>query len=341
MKALVYTANQEMTYRDEPPPRPGPGDALVAIESVGICGSDMHAYLGHDPRRVPPLILGHEAVGTVLEGAQPGQAVVLNPLITCGECVECLGGRQNLCTHRELIGMVRPGAFAEQIAIPETNLIPVPAGMDADKAALTEPGATALHAVALAEKSLARPISESRALVFGAGSVGLLTALILLDKGIAEIHLAETNALRRDTAGVGITGGVTDGVATGVRCRVFDPLSDPPEADGFDAVFDAVGNAHTRRAAVQCVRPGGAIVHIGLADAEGDLDVRRMTLQEITFIGCYTYTPVDLRITLDKLHSGALGDLRWLEQRPLADGAQAFKELLAGACPAAKIVLRV
>ena len=214
MKALVYTANQEMTYRDEPPPRPGPGDALVAIESVGICGSDMHAYLGHDPRRVPPLILGHEAVGTVLEGAQPGQAVVLNPLITCGECIECLGGRQNLCALRELIGMVRPGAFAEQIAIPETNLIAVPAGMDADKAALTEPGATALHAVALAEKSLARPISESRALVFGAGSVGLLTALILLDKGVAEIHLAETNALRRDTAEVGVAG-VTGRPASG------------------------------------------------------------------------------------------------------------------------------
>lgn len=335
MKALVYTANEEMTYRDEPPPRPGPGDALVAIESVGICGSDMHAYLGHDPRRVPPLILGHEAVGTVIQGSQPGRAVVLNPLITCGECRECLGGRQNLCARRELIGMIRSGAFAEQIAIPETNLIPVPAGMSTDKAALTEPGASALHAVSLAEKSLARPVSESRALVFGAGSVGLLTALVLLDKGVGEVHLAETNALRRGTAEAGVAG------VTNAGCRVFGPLSDPPEAAGFDAVFDAVGNAHTRRAAVQCVRPGGVIVHIGLADAKGGLDVRRMTLQEITFIGCYTYTPVDLRITLDKLHSGALGELNWLEQRPLADGAQAFKELLAGACPAAKIVLRV
>ena len=96
MKALVYTANEEMTYRDEPEPVPGHGDALIAIESVGICGSDMHAYLGHDERRVPPLILGHEAVGTVLEGTSAGQRVVLNPLITCGVCDECLGGRQNL-----------------------------------------------------------------------------------------------------------------------------------------------------------------------------------------------------------------------------------------------------
>lgn len=332
MKALVYTANQEMTYRDEQPPRALPGEALIAIESVGICGSDMHAYLGHDPRRVPPLILGHEAVGTVLEGSKPGQSVVLNPLITCGACIECLDGRQNLCAQRDLIGMVRPGAFAEQIAIAETNLIPVPAGMPAHKAALTEPGATALHAVSLAEKSLARPISESRALVFGAGSVGLLTALILLDKGVGEIHLAETNALRRNALATN---------EAGIGCRVFDPLANPPEANHFDIVFDAVGNAHTRRAAVECARPGAVIAHIGLMDSKGDMDVRRMTLQEITFIGCYTYTPVDLIMTLNKLHSGALGALNWLEQRPLKNGAQAFQALLAGDCAAAKIVLTV
>ena len=329
MKALVYTANQEMTWRDEPPPGRRPGDALIAVDSVGICGSDMHAYLGHDPRRVPPLILGHEAVGTVLEGAHPGDRVVLNPLITCGECADCLGGRQNLCAQRDLIGMYRPGAFAEQIAIPETNLISLPAGMDARKAALTEPGATALHAVGLAEKSLARPISEARALVFGGGSVGLLTALILTDKGVGEIHLAETNARRRAT------------VQDHSDCHVFDPLTAPPQTNAFDVVFDAVGNSHTRTTGIECARPGAVLVHIGLMDESGAIDVRRMTLQEITFIGCYTYTPLDLRITLDKLHSGALGKLDWLEQRPLADGAQAFTELLAGECAAPKIVLTV
>ena len=198
MKALVYTANQEMTYREEAEPSPASGDALVAIESVGICGSDMHAYLGHDERRVPPLILGHEAVGAVLEGSNPGQRVVLNPLITCGVCDECLGGRQNLCAERDLIGMYRAGAFAEKIALPEGNLIPLPEGMPGEHAALTEPGATGLHAVRLAERVVSRPLSESRALVIGAGSVGLLTALILQDKGVENIVIAETNPLRRE-----------------------------------------------------------------------------------------------------------------------------------------------
>ncbi len=327
MKALVYTANEEMTYRDEPEPVTQPGDALISIEAVGICGSDMHAYLGHDERRVPPLILGHEAVGTVLEGGESGQRVVLNPLITCGVCDDCLGGRQNLCAERDLIGMYRAGAFAEKIAIPRRNLIPVPDGMPSAHAALTEPGATGLHAIALAERVLARPLSEARALVFGAGSVGLLTALLLRDKGVGEVVVAETNPLRREL------------VAASCGFAPIDPRDEAPAAQAFDCVFDAVGGAATRAQSIAAVKSGGVIVHIGLMDSQGSMDVRSMTLREITFIGAYTYTPVDLRATLAKLASGALGSLDWIEQRPLESGAGAFAELLDGQCAAPKIVL--
>ncbi len=329
MKALVYTANQQMTYRDEPDPAPGQDEALVAVQSVGICGSDMHAWMGHDPRRIPPLILGHEAVGVVLQGSKPGSRVVLNPLITCGTCDDCSGGRQNLCAHRDLIGMVRAGAFAEQVAIPERNLIEVPDGMDAGKAALTEPGATALHAVSLGEKASARPVSEAKALVIGAGSVGLLTALILLDKGTVRVDLAETNPLRRQT------------VIDHTDCRVFDPIENPPAENDYDLVFDAVGNANTRNTSIASARPGSTIVHIGLMDNKGSMDVRRMTLQEITLIGCYTYSPLDLRVTLRKLHSGALGTLDWIESRPLGDGGGAFDEIHNGYCAAPKVVLQI
>jgi alcohol dehydrogenase len=328
MKALVYTANEEMTYREEAEPVPQSGDSVVAIESVGICGSDMHAYLGHDERRVPPLILGHEAVGTVIDGPREGQRVVLNPLITCGVCDACLDGRQNLCAERDLIGMYRAGAFAEKIAIPERNLIPVPEGMAGAHAALTEPGATGLHAVLLAERVLSRPLSEAGALVIGAGSVGLLTALILRDKGVEEIVVAETNPLRRQL------------VEQHCDFTLLDPRAESAAAQHFDCVFDAVGGAATREQAVLACRSGGVIVHIGLMDNRGGLDVRSMTLREITFIGTYTYTPVDLRVTLGKLHSGALGSLGWVEQRPLAAGAEAFGDLLKGQCAAPKIVLQ-
>jgi alcohol dehydrogenase len=301
---------------------------VVDIDAVGICGSDMHAYLGHDPRRVPPLVLGHEAAGTVIDGPRAGERVVINPLITCGQCAPCLGGRSNLCAQRDLIGMYRPGAFAERIAIPERNLITIPDGMDPAHAALTEPAATAVHAVNLAARTTARPLAEGTALVLGGGSVGLFAALALADHGVTGVQLAETNALRRASA-----------QSTGVL-QAFDPIASPPEADSFDVVIDAVGGKVTRQSASAAVRAGGVIMHIGLMDNDGGLDIRRITLSEITVIGTYTYTHLDMQVTLRKLHSGAFGDFAWLEQRPLGDGAQAFDDLLNARSAAPKIVLR-
>lgn len=328
MRALVYTANKEVTYREEPDPVPQPGEVVVRIEAVGICGSDMHAYVGHDPRRVPPLILGHEAAGTVVDGPAAGRRAVLNPLITCGRCNECLGGRSNLCAQRDLIGMYRPGAFAERICLPEINLIDIPDGMDSAHAALTEPAATALHAVNLAGKATHRPLAELEVLVFGGGSVGLFSALALKNQGVDRIHLAETNGLRRETASqVNVA-------------RVFDPLAQAPEETAFDVVVDAVGGTATRAASMNSVRPGGVVMHIGLMDNEGGFDARKMTLQEITIIGTYTYTAVDLRAAVNKIHSGSFGNLSWLEQRPLESGPGAFDDLLHGRSGAPKIVLR-
>jgi len=328
MKALVYTANEEMSYRDEPEPVVQPGDALVAVEAVGVCGSDLHAYLGHDERRVPPLILGHEAVGTVLEGRDRGQRVVLNPLITCGVCEQCSRGRENLCSKRELIGMRLAGAYAERIAIPEKNLIAVPDGMPSQHAALTEPAATGLHAVALAERIADRPWSESRVLVFGAGSVGLSTALLLQHKGVSEVTIVETNPLRRSL------------VEQHCDLDVVDPLKQQLDPQAFDAVFDAVGGAVTRNQAIAATKSGGVIMHIGLMDSDGPLALRAMTLREITFVGTYTYTPSEMSETLAKLHSGAFGRLGWIETRLLEHGSEVFRDLVQGRCPSPKVILR-
>ena len=107
MKALVYTGTEEVIYRDEPKPSdPADGDVLLDIDACGLCGSDMHAYHGLDARRVPPLILGHEAVGVVQNGPRSGERVIVNPLISCGKCMDCIAGRSNLCADRELIGML-------------------------------------------------------------------------------------------------------------------------------------------------------------------------------------------------------------------------------------------
>jgi alcohol dehydrogenase len=329
MKALVYTDTLELQYRDEPDPAPIAGEALIKIEAVGICGSDMHAYHGHDARRVPPLILGHEAVGVVQNGAQAGRRVVLNPLITCGFCNHCASGRSNLCAQRELIGMRRAGAFAQFINIPERNLLDIPQDMDSVTASLTEPAATSLHAIYLAECILLRPLSECRALILGAGSIGVFAALMLRDKGCKTIYLGDTNPLRRATA------------AQLPGIEVYDPLGDDlPEAASFDLVIDAVGSGRTRAASSALVAAGGIISHVGLQDNEPGLDTRRLTLEEITFLGNYTYSVTDLRAAIVLLYSGALGSLEWVESRALADGADAFRQIHEGSAAAAKIVLQ-
>ncbi|OED36779.1 galactitol-1-phosphate 5-dehydrogenase [Chromatiales bacterium (ex Bugula neritina AB1)] len=328
MKALVYTGTEQVQYRDEPTPGdPVGGEVLIQIDACGLCGSDMHAYHGLDARRVPPLILGHEATGVVKSGPRSGERVILNPLISCGKCFDCLSGRTNLCADRELIGMRMPGAFAEQIVIPEQNLLAMPADMNVAHASLTEPTAVSLHCVALVEAILARPISEARALVIGAGAIGALAALVLQGKGCSEVFIGDTNSLRRATAEKYNFG------------QVYDPLSTEPPAGSFDVVIDAVGSGRTRSACSRLVKAGGVICHAGLQDDAEGLDTRRLTLQEVTFIGAYTYTVADLMASVDAIYNGKLGSLEWIESRPLSDGASAFSDVHNGVTGAPKIVL--
>ena len=328
MKALVYTDTQVMQYRDESQPQAGPDEVLLRVAATAICGSDMHAYHGLDERRVPPLILGHEVAGYVTGGDLDGQLAVVNPLMTCGRCVHCLSGRTNLCGERELIGMYLAGAYAEYVVIKTASLLLPKQTIEPWIASLTEPTATALHAIALIERISYRPLSEQRVLVIGGGAIGLLAALILSAKGCFDIDLAETNALRRQT------------VAEQKVAQVFDPLSsDAPARVGYDVVIDCVGSGATRRMASEQVAAGGIISHVGLQNSQEGLDTRRLTLQEVTLLGNYCYTQQDMQASLDMLELGRLGDLAWVERRALSAGVQAFSDLHDGRVAAAKIVL--
>jgi alcohol dehydrogenase len=328
MKALVYTATNKVIYREEPNPVPGPGESLIKVEASGICGSDMHAYHGKDPRRMPPLILGHEVAGTVVSGEAEGQRSVINPLITCGQCPLCDTGRSNLCAQRELIGMRLAGAYADYVTIPSINLIPISKDLDAVHASLAEPAATALHALNLARQASLRPLSELRTLVIGGGGVGLLAALLLKGYGCNRMVVSETHAKRRES------------VANHVGCPVHDPINDAGlEPESFDLVIDAVGGGVTRKSAMSAIMPGGIFIHVGLMDFGGELDIRKLTLFEISLIGVYCYTAADMRAAVQAIEAGMLGSLDWVETRPLADGARAFDDLHHGRSGAAKIVL--
>jgi alcohol dehydrogenase len=331
MKALVYTQPNQVQLQERPEPVLADGEVVLRIDAAGICGSDMHAYHGHDPRRQPGLVLGHEFAATVLQSAsprwQPGQRVTGNPLITCGRCEYCLQGRDNLCAHRSMVGMSRPGAFAQAMSIPGSCLIALPDSLSAVAAALTEPAATALHALNLSMKCLVRPLPECRVLVIGGGAIGMLAALLLRHYGVDRLSVSEPHEGRRAS------------VARHARCDTLDARTQPVEDAGFDFVIDAVGSAATRKVAIAAVKPGGVVMHIGLQDWASEIDMRRLTLAEITLLGTYTYSMADLQATVASLARGVFGDLSWVARRPLADGAQAFDDLHQGRLAAAKVVL--
>jgi threonine dehydrogenase-like Zn-dependent dehydrogenase len=330
MKALVYTAPNEVQYREEPDAkRLSEDEVILQIEAVGICGSDMHAYHGHDPRRKPGLILGHEFAGVVVEGPYLGKRFTGNPLIACGVCDYCLQGRSNLCSNRTMVGMTRPGAYAQFMSIPAKCLIELPPGMSATKAAVTEPAATALHALHVAMRALVRPIAECTVLVIGGGAIGMFAALLLKHYGVRNVSVAEVNALRRAS------------IEKQTGFHTYNPIDGtPPKEGSCELVIDAVGAKVTRTAAMAAVKAGGVFMHIGLQDWASEIDMRKLTLAEITLIGTYTYSQMDLRATVDLLHANAFGDLAWVETRALADGAKAFQDLDAGRTASAKIVLQ-
>ncbi|WP_417432596.1 alcohol dehydrogenase catalytic domain-containing protein [Hoeflea sp.] len=330
MKALVYTAPESLVYRDEPGPDVPSGECLVRVEAVGICGSDMHAYLGHDERRPAPLILGHEAAGVVVEGPGPGRRVTVNPLATCGACRACKAGCNNLCPQRQILSMApRQGAFAEFIAIPPENLVEMPEHVSFDKACLAEPLACGWHAMRLGARALDGPLPDARCLVIGGGAIGLGAALALGANGASDITISEANQRR------------VPALKSAGKFRIATPddvMAEDP--GGYDLVIDGVGFAATRATASRAARPGGVIVHIGLGDASAGLDIRRMTLQEITFIGAYTYTPEDFRDTAAAIFDGRLGTLDWAELRALENGASAFADIQGGRASAPKIILK-
>lgn len=323
MKALIYTGPDVLAYGDAPDPVAN-GEELIRIEATGICGSDIHASLGHDDRRPAPLILGHEAAGVIVGGKSGGTRVTINPLVTCGTCAACKSGSTNLCLSRQIISMApREGAFAQYVTMPARNLVEVPDSMPFAKAALAEPLACGWHAARLCRRAVPR---GRNALVIGGGAIGLATALSLKAQGVSDVKILEPNPLR--AAYLRATCGQT------VVCS-----DDLPTDPNFDVVIDAVGYAATRAVACALVNAGGVIGHIGLGDGADGLDVRRMTLQEITFIGCYTYSAQDFRSTVAAMFDGRLGDLDWTEERPMAVGAQAFVDIRAGVVAAPKIIL--
>ena len=320
MKALVYTAKECSEIQEVPAAEPSAGEVIIDVSFCGICGSDMHAWHGKDERRLPPLILGHEAVGIAQTGKYKGKKVAINPLITCGTCEACKNDNEHLCPERNMIGMRKPGAMAEQVAISEANLTPLSESLTLEDAALAEPLACAIHAVKLTEIKN----TEREVIILGGGAIGLLAAMVFAHYGFKFLKIAETNPIRRKLLDT-----------LGFNC--YDPLAKTTPLIA-DIVFDAVGAKATRESASAIAKPGGEIIHIGLQDNSGGIDTRRLTLQEISFLGSYCYRRSDFAETVALLEDGVITGKGWAEIRSLEEGAASFLAIDEGHAPP-KIIL--
>jgi alcohol dehydrogenase len=214
------------------------------------------------------------------------------------------------------------------MSIPASSLLAIPSDLSVDAAALTEPAATAVHAINLSMRALQRPIQECSVLVLGGGAIGMLSALLLKHYGVGDLTVAEVNPLRRQA------------LEQHAACNTINPIDEQLTENGYEFVMDCVGAVVTRNTALAAVKPGGVVMHVGLQDWASEIDMRKLTLSEITLLGTYTYSTVDLQATVKLLARNAFGDLSWVESRSLDDGPQAFMDLHAGKTAAAKILLK-
>src|SRR5215211_186527 len=340
MQALVWLGPRDMVQRAEPMPKLVEGEVLISVGAVGICGSELSGFLGHNSLRVPPLIMGHECAGQVVQAtggtfatgevATVGARVTFNPLVVCGTCDRCLAGRSNLCRRRQLVGAHRPGAFAQYVAVPARQCYPLPEHLSLVAGSLAEPLACSIRAVAL---SGVRP--QERLLILGAGPIGLCAVAAARAQGVEQILVSDVVPQRLEIARHW-------GAHDVVNAREQDVVAFVQERypGGADSVIDAVGATPVRTQAMRAVVPGGRVVLIGLHDDESVMPANYIIRQEIIVTGTFAYTDNDFAHAVDLLTHGIVQpSVDWLEERPLNAGPAAFAELVDGKTKAAKIVL--
>jgi threonine dehydrogenase-like Zn-dependent dehydrogenase len=316
VKGLVWKGGKTLAVEDVQPPEPGPGEVTLDVHLAGICGSDLHAYRGHPGGRRPPLVLGHEAVGTV--AGRPGRFTVF-PIVACGLCPACRHGNENLCEKRGLIGLDRPGVFAESVLVREDALLAIPEHMDDRAAALVEPLATGLSAL-----REAGTCNDMVVLVVGGGPIGALAvhAAHLLGAEVIGVEPVDSRRELLGRLGAGET---------------FADVSEVPIGRA-DVAIDAVGIESTWRGAIACVRSGGSVAIVGLGQADGAMPVGDLVRRGVSVRGHYAYSREDFNAALEMLSAHVI-DLSWVTILPLAEGADGFRRLTSQIDGVVKVML--
>jgi threonine dehydrogenase-like Zn-dependent dehydrogenase len=260
--------------------------------------------------------MGHEFAGTTAGG----EAVVVNPILSCGDCDPCQRGLRHLCRERQIIGVHRAGGFAERVAVPASALRPVPPGLRWETAALIEPAANAVHAWNRARGALGPGADSARVGVIGCGAIGLLCAAVALSSGAARVEASDLAPARLAAAS-----------------RLGAGAGGPSLEGEYDVVIDAVGSAATRAASVGHQRPGGTAIWLGLADEEPGFDANALVRSEKRVLGSFAYSDEEFAQATAMIREW---DLAWAAGYPLAEGAEVFTELMNGGLHPVKALLR-
>jgi threonine dehydrogenase-like Zn-dependent dehydrogenase len=337
MKNLVWTKPEWMEIQESAEPEILENEVLVKVNAVGICGSELEGYLGHNSLRIPPLVMGHEFSGTIenvgskVKGLLKGQKVVANPLLSCGTCNFCRKGLVQLCKERYIIGIHRAGAFADFVSVPASAIHVIPDTLSPFRASLTEPLACSLRAVRRA--MAAHPFAN--VVVFGAGTIGLLCFIVARILGASRVVVVDRNEARlKAPERLGAYGTISP-----AQQGYIQKIKEAMGQSGIDVVIDAVGYQPTRQAAMEIINPGGTIMNVGLGIDQTQIPMNVCIRNEISLLGSFCYQAQDFYDALQLLINGRIDEAEWSEIRSLRDGNQAFQDLAKGNVENAKIFL--
>jgi len=335
MKVAVWYGGKDIKIEDAPIPKVKNKEVLVKVKAVSICGSDLHAYMGVSKRRFPPLVMGHEFSGEVAEigsnvsGIKEGERVVIEPVLSCGECKACLHGRNNICENIRLIGLHRSGAFAEYVSVPADKCHKLPEKVSFDEASLVEPLAVAVHACNRTSFE-----KQDKICIIGSGTIGLMTLQVIKLRGAGCIFVTDTLDYKLELA-------KSLGADKIINAKNQDSLKEVLAEGGADAVFEAVGRQKTVQQALSMTKKGGKVTVIGMLEAKMELDMLDVAVKEIEIKGSYGYTSNDFRQALKLISTGEVKVKPLITHTlPLSDITKGFEILSKEAEKVIKVILK-
>ena len=334
MKALLLTAEKQLEIQDVAAPDVADDAVLIRVKACGICGSDVHGYDGSSGRRIPPLVMGHEAAGVVervgkqVSSIAPGDRVTFDSTVYCGQCQFCREGKVNLCDERQVLGVScgdyrRHGAFAELVAVPAQIVYQLPDSFPFEHAAMIEAVSVAVHAVALTQARTSAIKPNATAVVVGAGMIGLLIVQALKAAGCQAIVAVDIDDDRlRLAKQLGAAHALNSSEA-----NVATTVQELTGGIGAQYAFEAVGNTATVQAAIESVAKGGAVTLVGNISPAIDLPLQSVVTREITLIGSCASAGEYPRC-IELMASGAINVAPLISATaPLDDGADWFDRL--------------